>query len=97
VVILAWNYQFVFDLGKIQLEIVTHELLPSIFIVEENVLAYILLRLVASFLAQLATLLAALFFKPGLKLLNELPVFFLQLYCGKILLICALLVVKCEE
>ena len=47
VVILAWNYQFVFDLGKIQLEIVTHELLPSIFIVEENVLAYILLRLVA--------------------------------------------------
>ena len=50
-----------------------------------------------SFLAQLATWFAALFFKPGLKLLNELPVFFLQLYRGKILLICALLVVKCEE
>ena len=47
VVILTWNNQFVFDLGKIQFKIVTHELLPSIFVVEENVLAYILQRLVS--------------------------------------------------
>ena len=47
VVILAWNNQFVFDLGKIQFKIIAHELLPSIFVVEENVLAYILQRLVS--------------------------------------------------
>lgn len=97
VVILAWNNQFVFDLGKIQFKIVTHELLPSIFVVEENVFAYILQRLVSSFRVNLPAWFTTFFLEPSLKLLYKLPVFLFQLYCGKILLICALLVVEREK
>ena len=108
-VVLRWNYQLVLNLGKIKLKVVSHELLPSVLVVEENVLAYVLQRLISlniisytktltySFSVDLSAGLSTLLLKPRLELLNKLPVFLFQLYCSKILLIRALLIVECEK
>ena len=109
VVVLRRNHQLVLNLGKVKLKVVSHELLPSILVVKEYVLAYVLQRLVSlktisytrtftySIGADLATGLSTLFLEPRLELLDKLPVFLFQLYRGKILLIRALLIVECEK
>ena len=124
-----WIYnQLVFNLGRVQLNVIAYLLRPLSFKIKENVATHIFLQLLLVQLRcsslptfRLVLWVLGLFFgvllfqinrpclvggvvlrrlqflKPGFKLFNKLPVFLFKFNCCQVLLVCALLVVKCKE
>lgn len=91
------HLKLVLNLRQVDGDVVAHTLLPPVLVVEEDVLAHVLLHRSVCRRRLSPRFLAVRLLEPRLELLLENPLLLFQLYGRHVLLVRALLVVECEK